>query len=62
MRVRIDSGGRTYLPICECGWRGLPSMSHAQALEEARAHELRAHPGDKQALRALVAARARHAD
>jgi hypothetical protein len=45
MRVKIDSGG-THLPLCPCGWRGLPSTSRADALHEARHHELRAHPGD----------------
>lgn len=61
-RTKIDSGGRTFLPICtECGWRGLPAMSHGEALNEARHHELRAHPGDKQTLNAITAHRSRHA-
>lgn len=53
-KVRVDAGGVTFLPICQvCGWRGLPETTHGGALLEARHHELRAHPGDKDVLRAL---------
>lgn len=62
MRIRVDAGGRTYLPICECGWRGLPGLTHLDALTQGRRHEYRAHPGDHHAHRALNAYRARHAD
>lgn len=47
MRVRIDVGGGTWLPLCPCGWRGLPGLDRREALQQARHHELRAHPGDK---------------
>ena len=52
-RVTIDAGGRTFLPLCECGWRGLPQDDRGAARLEARHHEVRAHPGEKDALRAL---------
>lgn len=51
--VTIDAGGRTFLPICrDCGWRGLPQDDRTAARLEGRHHELRAHPGEKDALRA----------
>jgi len=53
MRVRVDVGGGTWLPLCPCGWRGLPCLSRSEALHEARRHEQRAHPGDSQVLRQL---------
>lgn len=59
MRVKIDAGGMTYLPLCDCGWRGLPSTSRGGALSDARHHELRAHPGDLQAAKALAEHRRR---
>lgn len=52
-RIRIDAGARTFMPVCECGWRGLPEDDRLTARRAARHHEQRAHPGDKQALRAL---------
>ncbi len=61
-RTKIDVGGGSFLPICTaCGWRGLPETDHGGALREARHHELRAHPGDKDTLRAMNNHRARHA-
>lgn len=54
MKVRIDRGARTFLPLCACGWRGLPATSHAEALHEARHHERRAHPGDLNAAKMLA--------
>lgn len=60
-RVKIDRGGTTFLPLClECGWRGLPETDHGAALAEARHHETRAHPGDKDVLRAMTNHRHRH--
>lgn len=53
MRVKIDVGGSTFLPLCACGWRGLPRTDRVAASRDARHHELRAHEGDKHALRAL---------
>lgn len=54
MRVRIDVGGATFLPMCgTCGWRGLPAESRTAALHEARHHEMRAHPGDNDVAKAL---------
>lgn len=58
-QIRIDAGGRTFLPICACGWRGLPQDDRGAARLAGRHHEQRAHPGDKQALRALNNQRAR---
>lgn len=52
MRIKVDAG-HTHLALCPCGWRGLPQRDHVAALREGRHHELRAHPGDKDALRAL---------
>ncbi|MCI6557111.1 hypothetical protein [Schaalia hyovaginalis] len=60
MRIRIDQG-RTLLPICDCGWRGDPTLDRGNALQQGRDHELRAHTGDKDALRSLNAYRWRHA-
>lgn len=54
MRIHVDRSVTTWLPLCECGWRGMPELSHMAALESARRHEACAHPGDKQALRALA--------
>lgn len=53
MQTQIDRGARTFLPLCGCGWRGLPATSHGEALHEARHHELRAHPGDLHTAKAL---------
>lgn len=54
MRVRIDVGGGTFLPMCSsCGWRGLPALDRREALQQARHHELRAHPGESDAATAL---------
>lgn len=54
MRVRIDVGAGTFLPMCgTCGWRGLPALDRHEALHQARHHELRAHPGDNDAATAL---------
>ncbi len=59
-KTRVDRGGATFLPICTaCGWRGLPETTHGGALLEARHHELRAHPGDIDTLKALVEHRRR---
>lgn len=52
MPVWVDRG-RTFLPMCSCGWRGLPDLDHEAALMQARHHELRAHPGHDSAERAL---------
>ena len=53
MSFKIDRGGCTFLPICNtCGWRGLPATSPDEAWREARHHEMRAHEGQKAALRA----------
>lgn len=54
-RVRVDVGGCTYLPICECGWRGMPGLAHDEALRQAVHHERRAHPGELNAVQALDA-------
>lgn len=51
-RVRIDAGGSTFMPICECGWRGLPEDDRTTARQAGRRHELGTHPGEKDALRA----------
>lgn len=60
-QIRIDAGG-TFLPICNgCGWRGLPCLDRGEALREGRHHELRAHPGDENALQALAHWTRRHA-
>ena len=55
MRITVDASACTYLPMCECGWRGLPAASHERALSQSCEHERRAHPGDKNARRALNA-------
>nr|WP_300339930.1 hypothetical protein [Actinomyces sp.] len=60
MRTRVDRG-RTFLPLCECGWRGLPALTHEEALRQARHHEQRAHPGHIHARDALDSWRKRHA-
>lgn len=53
MKIKVDASAKTYLPICACGWRGLPGLTHGDALNQARRHEARAHPGDHDAHRAL---------
>lgn len=60
MRIHVDASAYTYLPMCECGWRGLPAASHERALTQVSEHERRAHPGDRHARRALSAYRWRH--
>lgn len=61
MRVKIDASAVTVVPICECGWRGLPSRDRSAALHEARHHEMRAHPGDRAVARQLDQHHRRHA-
>lgn len=62
MRVHVDRSAVTFLAMCECGWRGLPTQTHDEALVQARHHELRAHTGERHALEALNKHRARHAE
>lgn len=50
-RAHIDSG-RTHLPLCACGWRGIPTPSLVTAWAQAKVHEQAQHPGQRQALRA----------
>ena len=58
--IRIDAGGRTYLPICrDCGWRGLPEDSRDAARLAGLRHEERAHPGEHDARRAYSTQRYR---
>lgn len=61
MRIKIDAGGCTFLPLCACGWRGLPMPDRGSALRAAHHHELRAHPGDQNAGKMLDNHRRRHA-
>lgn len=61
MKTTIDASHKTFLPLCACGWRGMPALTHAEALREARAHEIRAHEGSHDAQRMLNAAQWRHA-
>lgn len=51
-KVTIDVGGTTFLPVCACGWRGMPEPDRSAARLAGRHHEARAHPGEKDALRA----------
>lgn len=60
MRIHVDASSCTFLPMCECGWRGLPAASHERALTQVSEHEQQAHPGDRHARRALSAYRWRH--
>ena len=60
MRIHVDASSCTFLPMCECGWRGLPAASHERALTQVSEHERYAHPGDRHARRALSAYRWRH--
>ena len=60
MRIHVDASACTFLPMCECGWRGLPAASHERALTQVSEHERYAHPGDRPARRALSAYRWRH--
>lgn len=46
MNYSIDAG-RTFLPVCACGWRGDPVLTRIKALELLKAHEERAHYGDQ---------------
>lgn len=56
MKTTIDSSDKTFLPICACGWRGLPTITRSDAWAAARAHELRAHEADHDVQRAINAA------
>lgn len=58
MRVKIDAS-LTFLFLCECGARGEAEPTRMDALQDARAHELRAHPQDKDVLRQVNNQRAR---
>lgn len=46
MHFNIDAG-RTFLPICDCGWRGNPELTYMTALQEVHKHERNVHPGDR---------------
>ena len=59
MRVTVDAGAGSHLPLCGCGWRGLPAQDHGEALRQARHHEMRAHPGHDDARRSLASHRRR---
>lgn len=48
MRYNIDAG-RTFLPLCECGWRGYPVMTRADALDQLADHERAIHADDRDA-------------
>lgn len=48
MHFNIDAG-RTFLAVCDCGWRGLPETTYMGALKEAHTHERNVHPGDSDA-------------
>lgn len=60
-RCLIDASEISYLPMCECGWRGLPERSRLDALKSARAHEQRAHFGTRQTAKQLEQYARRHA-
>lgn len=53
MRIKVDVGGSTFLPLCPCGWRGLPGPSRDEALWQGKHHEQRAHPDDHDVVRQL---------
>lgn len=60
MRIRVDAGAGSFLSLCACGWRGMPVLSHGEALRQVRHHEQRAHVGHDNARRAVSAHRRRH--
>lgn len=53
MRTKIDAGTRTFLALCECGWRSGIHSTRLGAATAAVDHERRTHPGDKHATDAL---------
>uniref|UniRef100_A0AAU8HXI4 Integrase zinc-binding domain-containing protein n=1 Tax=Decurrovirus sp. TaxID=2832697 RepID=A0AAU8HXI4_9CAUD len=60
MFVRVDASACSFLPLCDCGWRGLPAASHERALSQLADHERGCHPGHKHARKALTSYRWRH--
>ena len=52
-RISLDSGPVTHLPICSCGWRGLPTTTRQTAWSQGAAHEAACHPCVNQAAAAL---------
>jgi hypothetical protein len=51
--IRIDFTQHSCVAVCSlCGWRGLAG-DRTEAWRQSRSHELRAHPGETQAARAL---------
>jgi hypothetical protein len=51
--IRVDFTQHSCVAVCSlCGWRGLAG-DRTGAWRLSRAHELRAHPGETQAARAL---------
>lgn len=59
--VDAGRGSATFLPLCECGWRGDPVTLRSRAWAQARTHALRVHADTAQADRALRAAQTREA-
>lgn len=51
--IHVDRSARTFLALCECGWRSDICTSHLEALTDAVRHEHRAHAGEENAREAL---------
>ena len=45
MKQRLDIGPVTFLPMCDCGWRGAVDNNRERAWAQAHAHALNVHPG-----------------
>lgn len=58
--THVDASACSFLPLCECGWRGSPASSHERALGEIADHERRCHPGHNHARKALRSYQWRH--
>lgn len=53
MSIRVDFTQHSCVAVCTCGWRALAG-DRTEAWRLSRAHEQRAHPGERQAHRALA--------
>lgn len=54
MTYQLDCSSTSTVVTCgACGWRTLAGVGRLAAWQSARAHELRAHPGEKVALRGM---------
>jgi hypothetical protein len=45
MKQNVDKGACSFLPMCDCGWRGQIATTRETAWAVAHKHALNEHPG-----------------